>query len=490
VSAPRMTSAPTSLFAGLTNDSHSFTTHLEDSRAAEESLPDENTQTLTKDLPTKDSSAASREFIPAISIADSEPAPAVVPRTFPPAISTPIALTSAIEAPSFSSATLPENNVTFNLHKSLAEAGMSAAPKTTSLVSKRSLPEAPSEGRYSVAQLVTTPALVVPAGALNGNNEDEQDEATQETETSCGSGSGSASGSAKPSVGSAPVQASTASEVTAKESAPFLVTRMTHADTHAPLSFAAKVDTGQGDSGAPSDGQAQQFVLGQNVSSVASSWKKESRDTRIADATGGALTQQASRPAVIPNDAAANAISKDTGVATTSLPTPVAAGAPRETAALPASTTAIESPNEVTGTIAGAPLKDISFNVADPGGASVQLRLVERAGELRVSVHAASPELNQDLRAGLPDLTKKLTETGLHSEVWRPAGHTAASDAAQPSKNQGGNSSGSNSQPQSGSQQGRGQRNQNPQRPQWLEELENGMQTTASTTGDNNGFSN
>jgi hypothetical protein len=476
-----MTSAPISLFAGLNNDAHSFTAHFEDSKAAAELLPDENTQTLSsKDSPAKGSSGVSGTSTPAISLPDSGPAPAAAPRTVPPVISTPVILASAIEASSFNSASLSANSAA-NFQKLPVTTGASAVPKTTAQVSKHSLADTPSAGGYNVTQPTTNAALIIPARALNGSTEekDEQHEATQETEPSYGP--------AKASVGPAAIVASTVSEVTAKESAPFSVTRMTHADTQAPLSFAAKVDIGQGDSGAASDGQAQQFVLGQNVSSVASAWKKDSRDAQAADAAGGALTQQASSPAAVLNDAAINAISnamsRDTGIAATSLPAPVAAGAPRETAA-------IETPTEVTGPTAGAPLKDISFNVAEPGGSSVQLRLVERAGELRVSVHAASPELNQDLRAGLPDLTKKLTETGLHSEVWRPAGHTAASDGAQPSKHQGGNSGGSNSQPQSGSQQGRRQRNQNPQRPQWVEELQNGMQKTASTTGDNNGFGN
>ena len=139
----------------------------------------------------------------------------------------------------------------------------------------------------------------------------------------------------------------------------------------------------------------------------------------------------------------------------------------------------------------GGPLKDLSFNIGQPGGTSVQLRMVERSGELRVAVHSASPDLNQELRADLPDLTKKLSDTGVHSEVWRPAPHAAAGSAdAQGARNQNG-SSGGDSQSQSASQQGRGQRGQNQsQRPKWVEELENGMQSAPapSTTGDIHGF--
>ncbi len=114
--------------------------------------------------------------------------------------------------------------------------------------------------------------------------------------------------------------------------------------------------------------------------------------------------------------------------------------------------------------------------------------MVEHAGELRVAVHTTSPELNQDLRADLPDLTRKLSDTGTHAELWRPDAHsTAASSDAAASQNQakhGGDSANPQSQ-SGGSQQGRGHGGQNQyQRPKWVEELENGMQSTTKSTGE------
>jgi hypothetical protein len=120
--------------------------------------------------------------------------------------------------------------------------------------------------------------------------------------------------------------------------------------------------------------------------------------------------------------------------------------------------------------------------------------MVQHAGELRVAVHTSSSELNQELRADLPELTKKLSDTGVHAELWRGDAHgaTATGDASA-AKNQGGNSQGGsqgNSQP-GGSRQDRGQQGQNRhQQPEWVEQLKNGMQSAMNSTGETYGFRN
>jgi hypothetical protein len=168
-------------------------------------------------------------------------------------------------------------------------------------------------------------------------------------------------------------------------------------------------------------------------------------------------------------------------------------GVVRDEAPLLSSAREAVAPEPAQAQSGGSQLKDISFNITQPGGSSVQLRMVERAGELRVAVHTTSHDLNQDLRAELPDLTKKLSDTGFHSELWRPAAHAAmASGDTSAAKNQGGNPDGADSRHGSGgSQQGRRQQDQNhSQSPKWVEEFENGTQSAPIPTGDIHGFSN
>ncbi len=63
----------------------------------------------------------------------------------------------------------------------------------------------------------------------------------------------------------------------------------------------------------------------------------------------------------------------------------------------------------------------VSLHLED-GESSVNVRLAERAGEIRVTVHTADRELADSMRAGLPDLVGKLRQGGFQAEVWRPSG--------------------------------------------------------------------
>lgn len=64
--------------------------------------------------------------------------------------------------------------------------------------------------------------------------------------------------------------------------------------------------------------------------------------------------------------------------------------------------------------------RDVSLHLSD-GGNSVDIRMAERAGEIRVTVHTPDHDLASSLRADLPDLVGKLRQTGYQAEVWRPA---------------------------------------------------------------------
>jgi hypothetical protein len=247
------------------------------------------------------------------------------------------------------------------------------------------------------------------------------------------------------------------------------------------MSFAAKI---QAPAGEPNAASAQRMILNNNVTAVASAWKKGQHDPE-AQQEPDAPVQAPPAPAAVNSVLSTLAATPQSG---SNQPAPV----PVQKAELPAAASAIEAPLAAPPQHAAGQLKDVSFRIAQPDGSTVQLRLMQQSGELKVAVHTASPDLNQGLRDSLPDLTKKLADNGFHSETWRP-GVSAAPAAAESeaSKNSGNNSNGGDAQSQSGAgQQGRGQRDQNQsQRPQWVEELEIGMQSApSSTTGELHGI--
>jgi len=67
--------------------------------------------------------------------------------------------------------------------------------------------------------------------------------------------------------------------------------------------------------------------------------------------------------------------------------------------------------------------RDVSLHLAD-GDSSVDIRMAERAGEIRVTVHTPDRDLADSLRADLPDLVGKLRQSGFQAEAWRPTAGT------------------------------------------------------------------
>lgn len=64
--------------------------------------------------------------------------------------------------------------------------------------------------------------------------------------------------------------------------------------------------------------------------------------------------------------------------------------------------------------------RDISLRLSG-SGEQVQVRVVERDGEVRVAVRTADPELARSLRQDLPELSARLEREGLRAEGWHPA---------------------------------------------------------------------
>ena len=116
-------------------------------------------------------------------------------------------------------------------------------------------------------------------------------------------------------------------------------------------------------------------------------------------------------------------------------------------------------------------LRDISLRLVDGSKEQVEVRLFERAGELRVSVRSADPQLNTELRSGLGDLAGKLEKTGFQTETWHPANeHTKPAEAAAHT----GNSKQEPEPRQHAGQQHperREQRSTRRTRPSWVEEM-------------------
>jgi hypothetical protein len=66
------------------------------------------------------------------------------------------------------------------------------------------------------------------------------------------------------------------------------------------------------------------------------------------------------------------------------------------------------------------PVRDLKFEVTG-GERRVEVRLSERAGEVKMTVRTADAPLASSLRENLPTLSARLAESGLRSETWHPA---------------------------------------------------------------------
>jgi hypothetical protein len=119
-------------------------------------------------------------------------------------------------------------------------------------------------------------------------------------------------------------------------------------------------------------------------------------------------------------------------------------------------------------------LKDISLQVSQPGNQKVEVRMVQRLGELHVAVRTGDSELAHGLQQGLPDLVGRLQDNGFRAETWRPGGAAVQAGPVFEARTSPGGSQNNDSHAYSGgSQQQAGERRQNQsQRPAWVEELE------------------
>ena len=118
--------------------------------------------------------------------------------------------------------------------------------------------------------------------------------------------------------------------------------------------------------------------------------------------------------------------------------------------------------------------RDITLRLSAQNQPAVDVRVVERAGEVRVAVRSSDAQLAESMRAGVSQLAEHLEQRGFQTEIWHP----------QPLRTGGGSQPGFHQQEDSHAS-GRGfsdggerQSRRHPERgrqPLWLEELEKGL---------------
>ena len=154
------------------------------------------------------------------------------------------------------------------------------------------------------------------------------------------------------------------------------------------------------------------------------------------------------------------------------------------TAAAPVAEIDMEDPSG-----SAQPVRTLQLQLGGTGDQRVDLRLVEHAGGLSVSVRASDSSLTRGLQDNLPELSSRLAAEHYQTQAWLPAagqtsagGHSSGSFEQSPDRgggrqsSQGGSSSGGQGNPQEGRQQD--------QPPAWWRQLAtlDGAAASASTS--------
>jgi hypothetical protein len=137
------------------------------------------------------------------------------------------------------------------------------------------------------------------------------------------------------------------------------------------------------------------------------------------------------------------------------------------------------------------PLNNLVLQVNQSANEKVLVSLVQQSGELRMAVRTDDAELAQGLQQGLSDLVGKLQGNGYRADTWHPVQASVAAGPALESQSASNHSRQGDPQSQQGwSQQDGGQQRQNqPNRPRWVEELESSLTSRGQTPGESYGFS-
>ena len=166
------------------------------------------------------------------------------------------------------------------------------------------------------------------------------------------------------------------------------------------------------------------------------------------------------------------------------------AAAPRQSGSSDPTARTAEPPSASQATPPPGPMKEISMRLEAAEGQKVDVRIVQRAGDLQIAVKSADDSTTQGLRHGLSDLANRLNETGYHAETWRPGQPAAMESSATSPDNPSRQSQSDGSQSHSGGpQQDRGQRHNNPSnRPHWIDELTSNLSGGTESSGQFHGI--
>jgi hypothetical protein len=176
------------------------------------------------------------------------------------------------------------------------------------------------------------------------------------------------------------------------------------------------------------------------------------------------------------------------------------AAVPR-TAPLPAPAAPVSEPARPEA--AARPVRELSVSLRSPNQAgearpSVEVRVVERSGQVHLAVSTRDPGLAGAVRDNLGDLSAKLERTGYQAELWNPRQNQGAAELGIPAAAQASGSRFDGGQPnpgdnsgrqpggQAGGEPGSGQRrNQDqPSRPQWFEMFEDAREGREKSIGE------
>ena len=114
--------------------------------------------------------------------------------------------------------------------------------------------------------------------------------------------------------------------------------------------------------------------------------------------------------------------------------------------------------------------RDIALRLSADDNSAVEVRLSEHAGEVRVVVRSADPQMAESVRAQLPELMDKLGARGFETEIWRPQQSSATERGGSESNPQSGSRDGGRDAQQERSGRDGRQSGEEPQ-PKWMEEL-------------------
>lgn len=119
------------------------------------------------------------------------------------------------------------------------------------------------------------------------------------------------------------------------------------------------------------------------------------------------------------------------------------------------------------------PLRNILLQLKSDDNRRIDVRLVERSGELHVAVKSADPVLAERLQQNMPELTSRLESEHFTHEVWMPK--LSEAQRSESGSNSNDNSAGTDgrSGQQFNGEAGRRQGGQSQSRPDWVDLLEN-----------------